>query len=553
MPIDAKSKPDDYQHRVLFLRLGEAVASFYRAKYPDPFERRTAKPVNEAKLLASITDQTNKLKGLIAEYSTFALLRKSCGVQAAVRLKDEVIQLVALVAYFDCIKGEQPVEVIGNHLGPILDADHLEGILSARKTLASLLERGTLVIQESLLHVGPTLSGWLSGGHPLCVPHLSETSVRYYLQRKSAKAEPAQKPAPTFPNTIKSPYDLYQRLKQYVHGQDDACKVLATRGWLHYKRAELMRVGQNVGTNECLFFISQQSGVGKTYLAETYGKLCSLPFASFSSTDATAVGFVGLDLVEDSIKALIRAAGSPQEPSSIQKAQQGGIIFYDEFTKKRNSSTTDGKDITGVSVQHEILRVMEGCRVQLGNRRMERDANPVEVETSGMMFLFGGYVDGFDSIIAKLNRKGGLGFGGSPGDTKLRDAYLYDALLDYGMAREFLNRLTKIVMFRKLTPQDLVAIANGSAGVVANYNRLLCHQGLAIKVDTQGLQCMAELSVETGMMARGLRMIVGALVEDAVFSEAKGEVTFGLGEVKRAIERVGSVDGTGAAPGAALS
>ena len=551
MPTDTKSLSDDYQHRVLFLRLGEAVASYYGAKYPDPFERPATKTVNETKLRASITDQTNKLKGLIAEYATFALLRKSVGIQSKDKLRDDVIQLVALVAYFDFIKGEQPVEVIITHLSSILEGDHLEGILSARKVLASLLERGTLIVHESLLHVGPTLATWLSAGHPLCVPHLNEATVRYHLQRKSAKAEPTKRPATTFPCTIKSPYDLYSRLKKYVHGQDEACKTLATRGWLHYKRAELMRVGQNAGTNECLFFISQQSGVGKTFLAETYGRLCSLPFASFSSTDATAVGFVGLDLVEDSIKALLRAAGGPQEPGFIQKAQQGGIIFYDEWTKKRGF-TGDGKDITTVSCQHEILRVMEGTKVLLGNRRMERETNPVEVETAGMMFLFGGYVDGFDSIIAKLNRKGGLGFSGSSGDTKLRDAYLYDALLDYGMAREFLNRLTKIVMFRKLTAKDLVDIANGSAGVVATYNKLLCHQGLGIRVDAPGLQLMAELSVDTGMMARGLKMIVGALVEDAVFNEAKGEVAFGLNEVRQAIDRVVSVDG-GAMPGIAMS
>ena len=550
MPIDPKSKPDNSTHRVLFLRLGETVADYYAQKYPDPFER-PAKPANEAKLISTITDQTGKLKVLISGHSAFDALRKSIGIQPKEWLKDEVIQLVALVAFYDFVSGEQSVESILNQLGLVLDAGRIEGKLAARKVLACLLERGTLIVNESLLHVCPLLAKWLAGGHPLCVPNLNESTVRFHLQRKQAKEEPAKQPAATLPCTIKSPYDLYQRLKQYVHGQDEACKVLATRGWLHYKRAELMRLGQNAGTNECLFFISQQSGVGKTFLAETYGKLCSFPFASFSSTDATAVGFVGLDLVEDSIKALIRAAGGPQETGSIQKAQNGGIIFYDEWTKKRGF-VGDGKDITTVSCQHEILRVMEGAKVILGNRRMERDANAIEVETSGMMFLFGGYVDGFDSIIAKLKRKGGLGFGGSSGDTKLRDAYLYDALLDFGMAREFLNRLSKVLLFRKLTAADLVAIANGSAGVLATYNKLLCHQGLGIKVDMPGLQLMAELSVDTGMMARGLKMVVGALVEDAVFNDVKGEVSFGIKEVRQAIDRVVSVDG-GAMPGIALS
>ena len=182
----------------------------------------------------------------------------------------------------------------------------------------------------------------------------------------------------------------------------------------------------------------------------------------------------------------------------------------------------------------------------LGNRRFDRDSHPQEVDTAGMMFIFGGYLEKFDAVITRLNRsKGSLGFSGSNGDTKLRDAYLYDALVDYGMAVEFLNRLTKIIMFRKLTAHDLIEIAIGNSGVVASYNHLLAYQGLSIRIEPQAIQCMAELCVESGMMARGLRMIVSSLVEDAVFNAAKGAVVFGLGDVKTAIERVVLVDGVG--------
>jgi hypothetical protein len=216
----------------------------------------------------------------------FELVRKGLGVKAETVLRPEVIQVTALIAFYDfaSIRGEQTPDSINHQLACLICTDHLEGKLRARRIIASLIERGVIYISESHIHLNGTLNGWVSGGHPLCVPRLSETDVRCYINRVRAKAEAGKKVTQPVPVPIASPQELYLRLKEFVYGQDEACRVLATRGWLHFKRAELLRRGQQVGTNECLFFISQQSGVGKTFLAENYGRLCSLPFTSFSST-----------------------------------------------------------------------------------------------------------------------------------------------------------------------------------------------------------------------------------------------------------------------------
>jgi ATP-dependent Clp protease ATP-binding subunit ClpX len=305
----------------------------------------------------------------------------------------------------------------------------------------------------------------------------------------------------------------------------------------------MLKAGKNVGTNECLLLIGE-SGVGKTLLGESYGKLCSFPFTCFNSTDATSIGYVGLDLVEDGIKSLIRAAGdNPKDPITIEKARLGGIIFYDEFTKKMASpasSNSSGRDISGIAVQQEILRAMEGCKVIIGGRK-EKETG-MEFDTTGCMFLFGGFIEGLDKVIARLNRrKSSMGFSGfsnhSVEPNKFRDSYLYDCLLEQGFCREYLNRLTKIVQFRKLTVKDLETIAVSPSGCIASYNRqLLPMGGLSIKVSNQAISMMAGFCVETGMMARGLRMIIGALVEDLVFSGAKGEIPFLSKDVKRVIE-----------------
>ena len=462
----------------------------------------------------------------------------------------ETVQILSIILHHDYCQphGEQGMDTYSTLSGCLFSDDYTEGRLCARSHLAAMLSRGVIEISRGCLHPSVEINAWITNKNPLLVPNLTDEMVRDYLskqlvaaknERKARQERQQNSQKPAMP--ILTPQSLFQQLRQIVIGQDDACRVLATRGWLHLKRAELLKQGKRVGANECLFFISQFSGVGKTFLAENYGRLCSLPFTSFSATDATAVGYVGLDLVEDSIKALIRSAGDPRESSTLERARLGGIIFYDEFTKKRAFTNDNGRDISGSGVQQEVLRLMEGCKVILGNRRVDRDVTPIEFDSSGVMFVFGGYVHGFEKIIGKIQGQG-IGFREAH-KNGTKDRYLSDALIEYGFLPEFVNRLSKVVIFKRLSRENMVSIANSPNGVMASYQQLLAPQGLSFRIEDDGLRYMAGVSVDTGMMARGLRLIVGALVEDLVFSGAKGDVLLSLKEVKRAVEQVTTVEG----------
>jgi ATP-dependent protease Clp ATPase subunit len=531
---------------VPLLRLGESIVAWQCIKLPEPYTaaRDCADPDG---FLESIKSDTFRLQNLVAHDSAFEPLRKAFGVTPHHLPDARHIQAIALVAYADIMltHEEHTPASIAHKLAPLIDSDYIFGKLAGRRIVADLMEKGVITMTDQFIHACDSIHLWISGNHPLCVPRLNSFKVFSHLAKiksdRDAKAKGQKKSAP--PAWLVSPVALYNKLKEVVIGQDEACRVLATRGWLHLKRAELLRKGQNVGSNECLFFISQQSGVGKTWLAENYGKLCCLPFVSFSATDATTLGFVGMDIVEDSIKMLLKASGGSDDKWTIPRARRG-IIFYDEFTKKRSSPLPDGRDINGSGVQQEMLRIMEGCKVTLGNRKMERE-HAMEFDTTGLFLIFGGYVDGFDKVIARLNRKErGLGFV-NEGQERMRDAYLYDALVDYGFIPEFVNRLTKIVMFRRLTVDDLEQIALSPSGVIRQYNNLLGPSDLHLDFTRQGVRLMAALSVETGQMARGLRLIVSSLVEDAVFNGVKRPISIGRKEVKAAIERATSLNTTG--------
>lgn len=550
----------------LLLRLGESLFGLGTLKYPDPFANKSDKP--EADLITAIADYCSQFKTLIASHSSLIFLRDLLGANVTdlsdlnSQPSDDAVKVLGLLAYMDFFHPcEETPDTLVNKLASFHpNTDKLNANLLYRKVISGLLEKGVICMEDRTVHLSAPISQWITGGDLLCAARMNATYVQKVLQTKKAKANKAPRdnkgsqenrenqelPANNATKPISSALELYNKLKNLVIGQDEACKVLATRGWLHLKRAEMLKAGKNVGTNECLLFIGE-SGVGKTLLGESYGKLCSFPFTCFNSTDATSIGYVGLDLVEDGIKSLIRAAGdNPKDPITIEKARLGGIIFYDEFTKKMASpasNNSSGRDISGIAVQQEILRAMEGCKVIIGGRK-EKETG-MEFDTNGILFLFAGYVEGLDRIIVKLNRqKGSMGFNGFSNQSlgtlgkreTPRDAYLYDAMVDFGFIPEFVNRLTKIVQFRKLTQKDLETIATSPSGVIASYNRQLAPLGLSIKVSNQAISMMAGFCVETGMLARGLRMILGSLVEDLIFNGATGEIPFLSKDVKRVIE-----------------
>jgi len=84
---------------------------------------------------------------------------------------------------------------------------------------------------------------------------------------------------------------------------------------------------------------------------------------------------------------------------------------------------------------------------------------------------------------------------------------------------------------------DLVRIATSPHGDIQIYNRILGKQGMNVTIDAKGLLEMADFCVETKLYARGIRLVVSSLVEEAVFNQITGSVTFGVAEVKTAIAK----------------
>ena len=189
-----------------------------------------------------------------------------------------------------------------------------------------------------------------------------------------------------------TPSAIVRYLDQYVIGQDDA-KTNRRRRRLHalpQDRARAGRTGVPVAKSNLLLI--GPSGTGKTLLCETLSHALTLPFVTAEATSLAQTRYVNEE-IEAVLQRLVDKAGG-----DIERAQRG-IVFIDEIDKLK---AADGQPRggSGESVQHALLKIMEGSQVKLGGGTY--------IDTTDILFVCGGAFVGLDEIIASQTH--GYGF-----------------------------------------------------------------------------------------------------------------------------------------------
>src|SRR3954465_6313672 len=152
---------------------------------------------------------------------------------------------------------------------------------------------------------------------------------------------------------MKKPSALVKYLNQHVIGQDDAKKTLAVAVYSHYKKIgrspeEAARFGKS---NVLLI---GPTGTGKTLMCQTLSQALEVPFVTAEATSIAQSRYIN-DEIEAIMQRLVERAGG-----DIGKAQNG-IVFIDEIDKLKAA----GGNSSGESVQHALLKIMEGGIVKL--------------------------------------------------------------------------------------------------------------------------------------------------------------------------------------------
>jgi len=447
-------------------------------------------------------------------------LKQIFGVNARSPVDPVILRVLSLVAYLSLCTNR-----LGTGLGEVVTAvggADPATALETRQTVSQLLIGRQLVLKNGHgIELGKPLLDYLAGGEDAPPLALTESDLENAWRKRDAEEKSQRASAPASFESFPTPRQLAERMARDVIGLEAEVRTVACRVAMHMRRAALLRAGKDPGSpNEALLFVGP-SGTGKTWVVETAGRVCGLPFGAISSTDLTCEGYIGMS-TDDAVKQVVIAADN-----DVERARYG-ICFFDEWDKKRSSGWEHGSpDIGGAAVQQSVLRLVEGCEFQVGGRRGGYDRAPTMIDTRGMFFVFAGAFNGLEEIIGKRHVPG-IGFGASERGAN-GHPFLCDALQDYGLIPEFVNRLSGIVVFPEPTVEQLREIAVRS--VIPSFNRVLATFGAGIELDLEATSLIAESARQTRTYARGVKSIVTKLVEDIVFEMRQGSVRLGVADV----------------------
>ena len=304
-----------------------------------------------------------------------------------------------------------------------------------------------------------------------------------------------------------TPSAIVRHLDQYVIGQDEAKKILAVAVYAHYRRIAAQSDGR-VALNKSNVLLVGPSGTGKTLTCETLAGLLGVPFVTADATSLAQSKFVNEEIEAILLRLIDKAGGD------LASAQHG-IVFIDEIDKLK---ATDGQSraLSGESVQHALLKIMEGAPVRLG------DGSGVRyLDTTHILFICGGAFVGLDKIMARTQ---GFGFiATSSGDDqrildRLNRRVKPTDLFEFGLIPEFTGRLPIIAGFQELSKEMLVRImAVPKNSIYRQYVEVFRAEGVELSVAPRVFEQVAELAIEYKTGARSLRGIFEELMAPILY------------------------------------
>ena len=346
---------------------------------------------------------------------------------------------------------------------------------------------------------------------------------------------------------IPAPHQIKAQLDAYVIGQERAKRAVSVAVYNHYKRVILrqqdeLRANENTekkAENAAAQGMQMQggepeieksnilmlgpTGSGKTYLVKTLAKLLDVPLAIADATALTEAGYIGDD-IESVVSKLLAAAGN-----DVEKAEHG-IIFIDEIDKIAKKKNTMSRDVSGESVQQELLKLLEGSQVEVpvGSNQKNALTPMATVDTNNILFICGGAFPGLDDIIKeRLKKRSTMGFNSHlkdefDNDPDILSQVTTEDLRNFGMIPEFLGRLPVLVSLQGLTKELLMRILKEPKNaILKQYERLLALDEVKLVFEDDALEWIAERALEKDTGARALRAILEDFMMDIMYEIPK--------------------------------
>ena len=319
-----------------------------------------------------------------------------------------------------------------------------------------------------------------------------------------------------------SPQDLYNKLNQKVIGQENAKKRISIAVFEHMRNI----IHHRINDKQNILFLGP-SGSGKTLIVNTICAYLDVPYVSGDATSLSPTGFQGSDADSCITDLLIKANG---EPGLAEK----GVIFIDEIDKlASNMSSATRLESFHHSTQSTLLKLIEGKKVKVSSAAIgEQGSPPIVVDTSSILFCFGGSFNGLEKIVAKKLglTEGVIGFRNTKSadyENQIKNYEVYnqasheilsESLIEYGMSTEFVGRIQSIVSLIPLSKEQMLyCLLELEDSPIIKNQIMFAESNIKLEFDENYYDEVVEKAIKSGTGTRALNSIVKASVSGAAF------------------------------------
>lgn len=324
-----------------------------------------------------------------------------------------------------------------------------------------------------------------------------------------------------------TPKELKEHLDEYVIGQEEAKRVIATAMYNHEKRILMLYTDPDTKIDKSNVLIAGPTGCGKTYMIKCLAEFLGYPYYIADCNTYSAAGYVGDDITS-ALAGLLRAAGW----STLMA--ETGIVILDEVDKiaKKGENPTITRDVGGECVQQGFLKMIEGDRVgvppQGGRKHPEQPL--VYINTKNILFVgMGAFVELENIIKNRMNvNRIGYSMNGNNIDTKSDEfnAYEYmsqEDLIKFGLIPEFVGRFPVLTNVNALRKEDMLRIlTEPKNSIVSQYKKLFEIDNIHIEFGKGALEFAVDVAYKMKTGARGLKSMMEVILNDFIYDLSDG-------------------------------